>query len=133
MKRHTLPVLPPMRCDNGCGDCCGPVPVTDAEFERVERYAKSHGIEPKAHEHEGTCPMFQDGRCVVYEARPMICVAFGHLPELECSRGYNRNVKRRDVDRALASGGERTRLLHEMIPGFTAAAMAHAAGKLVQP
>ncbi len=129
MKRK-LPVLPPMRCDDGCGDCCGPVPVTETEFRRVEHYAKEHGIVPVEHK-TATCPMYQNGRCAVYPVRPLICQVFGHAPDLPCSRGYNRNIRQRDVDRVLDANGEPTRLLHELIPGFAKRAESWSAGRLV--
>ena len=119
-----LKVLPPMQCDEGCGDCCGMVPVTETEFQRVARYVREHGIVPVEHtgrdgtEEIGTCPVFIGGKCSVYKVRPLICQVFGHVERLPCSRGYNVNVPQREVDRMLASNGEPTRLLHELIPGY---------------
>jgi Fe-S-cluster containining protein len=125
-----LKVLPPMRCDDGCGDCCGIVPVTETEYRRIERYVKEHGIEPK--EHDGaahTCPVYIDGKCAVYPVRPMICQVFGHAEDLPCSRGYNVNVPQREIDRMLRSSGYvdgAAHLLHELVPGLTESARAWA-------
>lgn len=122
MKRRLL-VLPPMRCDDGCGDCCGIVPVTETEFQRVARYIKEHRLTPVDHK-SATCPMYQGGKCTVHAARPLICQVFGHAGDLPCSRDYNVNLPQHEIDRAIAANGEPTRLLHELIPGFTARAEA---------
>ena len=70
-------VLPPMRCDEGCGACCGVAPATETEYRRVERYIEEEGITPVADGDELTCPFYQQGRCVVYPVRPLICKLFG--------------------------------------------------------
>lgn len=82
--------LPVMRCDDGCGDCCGPVLCKPHEAAAVVALATSKGIKPKR---QGlTCPWFQLGTCQVYEARPMVCSLFGHVAGMVCSRGHNTNV-----------------------------------------
>ena len=114
-----LKVLPPMRCDEGCGDCCGIVPVTETEYQRIARYVQAHGIEPIAHEGNfQQCPVYIDGTCAVYPVRPLICQVFGHGEDLSCSRGYNVNVPARDIDRMIRGNGTVSRLLHELIPGL---------------
>jgi Fe-S-cluster containining protein len=113
-----LKVLPSMQCDEGCGACCGIVPVTETEFGRVGRYIKQHGIEPRAHENLSQCPLYIDGKCSVYPVRPLICQMFGHAEDLPCARGYNVNVPQAQVDRMIRGNGRPTRLLHELIPGL---------------
>lgn len=115
-----LKVLPSMQCDEGCGECCGPVMVTETEFQRVARYAKEHGIVPVANPDGITCPFFLEGTCKVYAVRPMICKAYGHsdVPTLTCPRGYNVNVPSEQVDRMLRANGEPTRFLFELLPDF---------------
>jgi len=101
---RSLNVLPPMQCDDGCGDCCGFVPVTQKQLDRVVRFAKENGITPV--EQGERCPLYQGGRCSVYPVRPPICVAFGHSERLPCSRGYNTNVDERIIDRMMGSREE---------------------------
>lgn len=87
----TLPIvypkLPAMRCDRGCGECCGPVTCTKPEYDSITEYAASHGIAPAA---QGiTCPWYRDGGCSVYEVRPWVCRMMGHVPRLHCARNYD--------------------------------------------
>lgn len=82
--------FPAMRCDHGCGECCGVVVATKVEADAVKAYAAQNGIEPKR---QGvTCPWFQEGKCAVYPARPFVCQAFGHVEAMKCPRGYNTNI-----------------------------------------
>lgn len=107
-----------MQCDEGCGECCGIVPVTETEYARVERFIKEHKITPV--EDLATCPFYQGGKCAVYPVRPLICKVFGHGedPLLRCIKGYNTNVPTRDIERMIAANGMTTRVLHDMVPGF---------------
>lgn len=83
-------LMPAMRCDSDCGECCGVTLVAQNEYQRVMDYADRHGIQPRA---QGVdCPWLHDGRCAVYEARPTICRIYGHTPHCKCVRGYNVNV-----------------------------------------
>lgn len=111
-----LDVLPPMKCDTGCGDCCGPVLCKEHEFQAVNRLAFAKGIVPMR---QGTtCPWYQDGQCQVYEARPFICRLFGHAPRLTCSRGYNVNVAPSLEKRLTRQYGKPTRFLHEVLDNW---------------
>ena len=85
-------MLPTMRCDAGCSDCCGPVITSRPEYDRVIEYATANGISPV--DNGITCPWFQQGRCAVHAARPTVCRLFGHSDRLVCSKGYNVNVSR---------------------------------------
>lgn len=109
MRRLKLPV---MKCDDGCGDCCGVVPVTEEEYDRIKAYIEEKGIKPMR---QGiTCPLYIGGKCSIYPVRPFICEAFGHSKRMVCPRGYNVNVPERKIHKALNKGGKATRFLHEM-------------------
>lgn len=86
-------------CKPGCGDCCGPVPWTPAEWDRVKaRVPPFLAVEPwasfesgqVAYTVQGTtrCPFFVNG-CTVYEDRPFMCRLFGTAPDarLTCPHG----------------------------------------------
>lgn len=81
MTRHLPIAYPPMQCDDGCGECCSVVAVTDDEYTRIARFVKARGIVPVRQ--GGQCPLYIEGRCAVYAVRPAICRAFGHSPRLE--------------------------------------------------
>lgn len=82
-------------------------------------YARERGIRPI--DQGLTCPWFQGGRCAVHPVRPMLCRLFGHVPQpqMQCSRGHNRNVSREDA-RALMMAAyegntERNVMLHAVL------------------
>lgn len=108
-----LKVLPPMNCDPGCGECCGPVPVTETEFQRVRRFIAERDIKPV--DQGITCPLYLEGGCSVYEVRPLPCRLFGHVEKMACSRGHNVNVDERQVHRMISANGVPSRLLHEVL------------------
>ena len=108
-----LRVLPPMQCDKGCGDCCGPAPATEKEYQKVLFVAKAKKIVPL--KQGSTCPFYQGGECTVYDARPLACRAFGHVPEMACSRGYNTNVPEAWMGRLIHRNGMPRRVLHEAL------------------
>jgi Fe-S-cluster containining protein len=115
-----LPSFPEMRCDAHCELCCSEcVPVSESELVRVVLYANEHEIEPG--QDPSVCPWYDRaaGRCSVYEARPIVCRAFGHLPDaaMQCDRGYNVDVDaagRAEVIRAMSAAGRPVRFLHEV-------------------
>ncbi len=114
-----LKVIPSMRCDRGCGECCGVVPATETEFRGIERFIRERGIVPAAHV-DGTCPFYQSGGCAVYPVRPLVCRLFGHSvdPLMTCTRGYNVNVPEREAVRTLRANGATTHVLHELAPNW---------------
>jgi hypothetical protein len=130
-RKKRLPVVtpefPPMRCDVGCGECCGPAPVTKTEFDRVVEYVIKHKIVPK--DQGLTCPLYLDGKCSVYEVRPLVCRAFGHVDGMDCDRGYNTNLPTEVVNARLLANGEVDHVLHEVLalnnPGMTFQGVLH--------
>ena len=112
MKKR-LDLFPPMKCDQGCGECCGPAPATENEYRRVLAVAKAKGIVPIR---QGiTCPFYQEGTCSIYEARPLACRIFGHLRAMPCSRGYNTNIPDDMGRRIVFKNGTPQRVLHEAL------------------
>lgn len=105
--------LPVMRCDKGCGDCCGLAPCTDKEYKQVVEYAQANFVVPV--EQGITCPFYQGGTCKVHPVRPLVCRLFGHTEKMACSRGYNVNIPDRKARRMVEHNGPATRLLHEVL------------------
>ena len=72
--------IPGMACEAGCSDCCGPVAMSAAEWERIK--ASGANVTPK----DLTCPMLDRAthRCTVYAIRPTICRLMGVARGLPC-------------------------------------------------
>ncbi|QRG69513.1 YkgJ family cysteine cluster protein [Brevibacillus choshinensis] len=80
-------------CEGCRGLCCGPVPITEQEWKRIQKQIKTM---PRKIREElenqprlfGTC-MFYDqnkDRCGIHTARPEICRSFGYHEDLVCFR-----------------------------------------------
>ena len=88
-------------CKPACGKCCGPVPWSPAEIERVasrippgtERFPAPGGPEGfilLANISTGSCAFLSAERaCTVYDARPLMCRMFGAVdaPNMRCPFG----------------------------------------------
>lgn len=95
--RISLPQLAPMQCDKGCGACCGIVPCSLDELNAIRGVVKARGIKPI--KQGATCPLYINGECSVYTARPAICRLFGHVDSeaLKCTRGYSATISKDDL------------------------------------
>lgn len=112
--RH-LPTLPPMRCDDGCGRCCGPVPVTAREWGTIRAYMREHGIKAQFTANPLSCPLYDGQRCTIHPARPFLCRAFGHTHRLECPHGYNVNVPDGVIRAGVRANGKALGLLPDLL------------------
>mgnify|MGYP001593738764 FL=1 len=110
-----LPVFPSMQCDDGCGACCGPVPVTKGELYAIKLYLKRHGIVPNPSPPGLQCSLFDGQRCTVHPVRPLLCQAYGHSERLECYRGYNTNIPDVLVAQAVRDNGPAVGMLTELL------------------
>jgi hypothetical protein len=77
-------------CKGKCWISCGPIDMSDRERQRI----REHGIEitprQQALEHKGDywCEALgPDGRCTVYEDRPMVCRLWGVARSCRCPYG----------------------------------------------
>lgn len=111
--------LPVMQCDVGCGKCCGPVLCSEAEYAAVARHVREHRVTPKR-QGPDVCPFYQNGQCAVYDARPVPCQLFGHIPAMTCCNGHNVNIsksrERKIMARHVGDRGQ-PRALHEFAYG----------------
>lgn len=107
---HLLPSLPPEReiaCTAGCDHCCHLPVVTDSlSVLRLAHYIRS-SFSPEAiatlrariqarraqmapldrsakRRFRQACPLLQDGQCVAYDARPLICRSFNSFDAEAC-------------------------------------------------
>jgi Fe-S-cluster containining protein len=83
-------------CRN-CGKCCGIVPASLDEIERIKIYISdkpeiSRSIISRLKADETTCPFRCDGRCVVHEVRPIICRLFGVTRGMYCEYGNSHEI-----------------------------------------
>ncbi len=115
MRRLPLVALPAMQCDDGCGACCGPVPVTKSEAYEILGYMRRHGVTPKADHGPLQCALFDGQRCTVHPVRPLLCRVFGHTPRLECSRGHNVNVGDEFIAQAVRDNGRAVGMLNDLV------------------
>ena len=77
-----------MRCASGCSECCGHhLTVSVVEAEAIARFLAAAGEERRARlaaraeslgDGSGPCPaLAEDGRCEIYDARPLVCRSHG--------------------------------------------------------
>ena len=72
-------------CNGGCSDCCGPVPFTAWEWSRIEDKRKGNK--------ELTCPYIMlNGKCEIYEKRPLMCRLYGAVEDLKCDKVKTDNL-----------------------------------------
>lgn len=74
-----------------CGECCSNyLPITQSEGEKIMEYVLEHKIHPNRAklimENKLQCPYF-NGRCMIYEVRPLIC------KEFYCNRKPEESIK----------------------------------------
>ena len=79
-------MIPSVSCIPGCHDCCGPVGACTEEMQRLsdngQVLLRSWGT--------AKCGYLKDGKCSIYEERPLVCRLFGATfgrPELKCPHG----------------------------------------------
>lgn len=78
------------KCIN-CGECCGPVPVTEQEAkqirEKISRIPKDKLFQLKHQKRPPLTCIFRDtekNKCSIYDVRPEICRMFGAYKGMVC-------------------------------------------------
>lgn len=83
--------VPQIECKQLCWDGCGPISASTLEMALMEQESgqplrvREHPLYP-----DGTrmcCHLTPEGRCGVYESRPMICRLWGVTEGLPCHHG----------------------------------------------
>lgn len=72
--------IPAFECKKWCSDCCGPVPFSKWEWNRIKNKKEAHSL---------TCPYTSSEGCEIYKDRPIICRLFGavNTMRLICPHG----------------------------------------------
>ena len=79
--------IPDAGCEGLCADSCGPIGMSEAERARIRR---RHGLLIRdAETKPGTleCPALADGRCSVYEDRPILCRSWASVEAMPRPHG----------------------------------------------
>lgn len=82
-------LIPNISCKGLCQQACGPIGCSDAEAQRFQ----NNGISlPTIVDHptQGslTCSHLNiDGKCNIYENRPLVCRLFGVVKKMKCKHG----------------------------------------------
>lgn len=85
--------IPTVACQGLCTQSCGPIDMSPEERRRIA--AQGVTIPPAAEalhaiisgEQTGDCPALADGRCSVYNDRPLICRLWGAVESMPCPHG----------------------------------------------
>ena len=67
--------IPSSICEPGCVNCC----INTIQF------SPSEGKRMGGYDWNGSCPHLVDGKCAVYENRPLVCRIYGTSETLPCS------------------------------------------------
>lgn len=90
--------IPQFKCIPGCTGCCGPVPFSKWEWKRIKDKRKGD-IKTL------TCPYAVNGRCEIYDKRPLICRLFGavDVDTLRCPYGCGpeKPLTKEDADKIM--------------------------------
>jgi Fe-S-cluster containining protein len=88
--------VPPMTCKGKCTKACGMIPLERIELEEIKRRlgrrfqekwirnGEAFGVEFMLRTDDFECPMLVNGRCSVYDIRPMICRLYGIAEGMPC-------------------------------------------------
>jgi hypothetical protein len=90
--RRLYDQMPQMSCKGLCQESCGPIAMSTHEDETLVHVGVMipkllEGIAALERGHYECPALGSDGRCTVYEDRPMICRLWGAVPEMSCPHG----------------------------------------------
>jgi len=88
-----------MTCKGKCTQACGLIPLERLELEEIRRRlgrrfqekwlrsGEAYGVEFMLGTDELECPLLVDGKCSVYDIRPLICRLYGVAAGMRCQHG----------------------------------------------
>lgn len=79
--------IPGIDCAGKCVKACGPVPLFPAEELRLAEHGAANGFMPFDPKTLQCSHLNSQGRCGIYQKRPLICRMYGNVPRLECPYG----------------------------------------------
>lgn len=89
MPRQKKVEIPSFECERGCTSCCGRILVAADEWERIVAYRRARNLPVLTIRTDDPtlCPYVQEGRCAIYEVRPLICRLYGTTKGMRCPKG----------------------------------------------
>lgn len=73
--------IPKIECKGLCDHSCSYIPMSDLEKKNItEKYGNANFL-------NDPCPKLRNGRCLIYEDRPLVCRLYGVVPEMRCIHG----------------------------------------------
>lgn len=77
--------VPAIECQGKCAQSCGPIVVTRGEHRAMVDAAGGQPFTVDAA--LSTCGYLKDGRCSIYDARPLLCRLWGVADPMVCPYG----------------------------------------------
>ena len=88
--------LPKLNCKGLCTESCSLIKVGELERKRIKEFLGNDPFIPQEDflqtimsmkKEEWACKLLKDGKCTVYNIRPLICRLFGLVKKMECPFG----------------------------------------------
>lgn len=80
--------IPDFDCKPGCFECCGPVPLHPWESERIGvEDSATITVEELKSIKKAFCQFLKNGKCSIYDHRPLMCRLYGTVENLRCPYG----------------------------------------------
>lgn len=93
--------IPELKCIEGCTECCGSTSSLEEEGEyvypfnrtlwskiearNIRKWLKKKGVKERLVKNPlDPCPYIENGKCLIYPVRPLMCRLFGVVDDLKC-------------------------------------------------
>ncbi len=77
-------MVPSANCKGLCAESCGPIVPSFAEDMRI---MERHNVSIDFDKTTLTCSLLKDGKCSIYEDRPLLCRLWGVVEKMPCVFG----------------------------------------------
>lgn len=94
MNNNLLNIPQHKNCTN-CGKCCGIIPASLSELEKIEKYIAENNVKPIERSNKTICPFRDDEnkKCLIYSVRPVVCRLFGVAKgNMKCINGNTNEI-----------------------------------------